>query len=164
VLGLRGRRGLARMARSARALRTGVWNEPSAVAVERDRRTRSRAHRSAWGFAAQSGLLAKLSSSMLARAISSGVSLASSIEVLMARNMPVPEIPPGPSPRPGRAAKAAGVSRSGTAQAAQSREPELPDLLEAFWGDEAATSAALGSRRVKRLDPDNQDAGTSGAP
>ena len=36
-------------------------NEPGAVAVERDRRTYGRAHRSTWGFPARSGLLAKLS-------------------------------------------------------------------------------------------------------
>lgn len=60
----------------------------------------------------------------------------------MARKVSVPDIPPVPSPPVSRSAKAAGVLRSRAIQPTQSQEPELPDLLDAFWGDAEAASGA----------------------
>ena len=71
----------------------------------------------------------------------------------MARKLPVPEIPPIPCRRSGGGAGARPVPAQ-IAQARQSQQPELPDLLEAFWGDGASTGEASetspprGRRRV----------------
>jgi hypothetical protein len=80
----------------------------------------------------------------------SSVWLAAAMEVLLARKMPVPEIPPVPSPRASRSTKAGGVPPSRTTQAMQSEESDIPDLLEAFWGDAAATPDPAGSPRPDR--------------
>ena len=64
LLGLRGCRRDGRMAGFTRALCTGSRNEPGAMAVERNRCTRRSVHRPTLGFAAQSGLLAKLTATI----------------------------------------------------------------------------------------------------
>lgn len=63
----------------------------------------------------------------------------------MARKVLVPEIPPVPS---GRAPRAAIGSRlpARTVLPKQIRQPELPDLMEAFWGDGARADPASGTR------------------
>lgn len=109
--------------------------------------------------------------SMLAPAIPFSVLLVPNMEALMAHKAPFPEIPPVPSlQRPGRA-KAAGASRSRMVQLAQSQEPELPDLLEAFWGDGEATFGTANvpapestRRRAKRLNLNGQVVGSAGVP
>ena len=67
----------------------------------------------------------------------------------MARKPPVPEIPPLPSRQSGRGVVGSRLTPARTAPPKQSQQPELPDLMEAFWGDGASTSGALGSRRAR---------------
>ena len=55
----------------------------------------------------------------------------------MARKPPIPEIPPIPSRRSGRSAVGSRQMPARTAPPQRSEKPELPDLLEAFWGDGA---------------------------
>jgi hypothetical protein len=74
---------------------------------------------------------------------------AQGMEALMARKPPVPEIPPVPSRRSGRGAVASRLAPARTAPPKQSQQPELPDLMEAFWGDGASPSGALGTRRAR---------------
>ena len=71
------------------------------------------------------------------------------MEALMARKPPVPEIPPVPSRRSGRGVVRSRLAPARTAPPKQSHQPELPDLMEAFWGDGASTSEALGARRAR---------------
>jgi hypothetical protein len=59
------------------------------------------------------------------------------MEVSMARKPPIPEIPPVLSRRSGRSAVESRQIPARTAPPQRSEEPELPDLLEAFWGDGA---------------------------
>ena len=68
----------------------------------------------------------------------------------MARKVPVPEIPPVPSRRPGRSAEGSRLAPARTTSPKQSEEAKLPDLLEAFWGDRASDPDTLGSPRVRR--------------
>ena len=75
------------------------------------------------------------------------------MEMLMAHKPPVPEIPPVPSRGSGRGTGAPALPGR-AAPAKRARQPELPDLLEAFWGDGASmgeaseTSRPRGRRRV----------------
>jgi hypothetical protein len=50
----------------------------------------------------------------------------------------VPEIPPVPTRRSGRGAEGSRLTLAQTAPPKRSEEAELPDLLEAFWGDKAS--------------------------
>lgn len=59
----------------------------------------------------------------------------------MVRRVPVPEIPPVPSRRSGGAAVRARQSLARTIPPKQSRQSELPDLMEAFWGDGTSRAA-----------------------
>ena len=68
----------------------------------------------------------------------------------MTRKLPVPEIPPVPSRRSDRAAAGSRLAPARTSPPKQSQEPELPNLLEAFWGDEASADEASGTRRARR--------------
>jgi hypothetical protein len=71
------------------------------------------------------------------------------MEALMARKPPVPEIPPLPSSRSGRGVVGSRLTPARTAPPKQSQQPELPDLMAAFWGDGASTSGALETRRAR---------------
>jgi hypothetical protein len=66
----------------------------------------------------------------------------------MARKLPVPEIPPIPRRQSGGGTGARAVPAR-IAPARQSRQPELPDLLEAFWGDGASTEEVSETRRSR---------------
>ena len=80
----------------------------------------------------------------LAQPSKSGVSSASTgLEMSMAHKTPVPEIPPVPSRRSGRDAARSHPAHARTAPPKQSQQPELPDLLEAFWGDGANARGAI---------------------
>jgi hypothetical protein len=72
------------------------------------------------------------------------------MEALMTRKLPVPEIPPVPSRRSDRAAAGSRLAPARTSPPKQTQEPELPNLLEAFWGDEASADEASGTRRARR--------------
>jgi hypothetical protein len=74
----------------------------------------------------------------------------------MARKLPVPEIPPLPSRPAGGGAGSRLPTR--TALPKRSRQPELPDLLEAFWGDEA------GAGEVSKISRSPADADQPGPP
>ena len=71
----------------------------------------------------------------------------------MARKPPVPEIPPIPSRRSGRGAVGSRLMAARTAPPKRSEEPELPDLLEAFWGEGAIAGDALPPARGRRVAP-----------
>jgi len=66
----------------------------------------------------------------------------------MARKLPVPEIPPVPSRRLGRAEARPHLALRRTTSPKRDQQPELPDLLEAFWGDGAAT---VGTAEISRI-------------
>jgi hypothetical protein len=75
----------------------------------------------------------------------------------MARKPPIPAIPPVPSRRPSRSAAESHLVPAQTAPPKQSQHPELPDLLEAFWGEESSTRGAIPcarGRRGARPDPE----------
>lgn len=67
----------------------------------------------------------------------------------MSRKLPVPEIPPLPSRRSGVGAC---LVLARIVPAKPSRQPEQPDLLEAFWGDGGTTGevAETGDSRDRR--------------
>ncbi len=67
----------------------------------------------------------------------------------MARKPPVPEIPPVPSRPSGRGAVASRLAPARPAPPKQSQQLELPDLMEAFWGDGANTSGASKTRLAR---------------
>jgi hypothetical protein len=75
------------------------------------------------------------------------------MEALMSRKLPVPEVPPVPSRRSGRSAAGSHPVPAQTAPSKQSQHPELPDLLEAFWGDEASARGAIPCTRGRRGAP-----------
>jgi hypothetical protein len=56
----------------------------------------------------------------------------------MARKVPVPEIPPVPSRWSGHAAAESRLPSGRPAPSKRSQRSELPDLMEAFWGDGAS--------------------------
>jgi hypothetical protein len=60
-------------------------------------------------------------------------------DVRMGRKVSVPEIPPVPSRRSDRRATGSGQAAARPVPAKQTHEPELRDLLDAFWGDGADT-------------------------
>jgi hypothetical protein len=67
----------------------------------------------------------------------------------MARKSPVPEIPPVPSRPSGRGAVASRVAPARTAPPKHPRQLELPDLMDAFWGDGVNTSGASKPRLAR---------------
>jgi len=71
----------------------------------------------------------------------------------MARKPPVPEIPPVPPRRSRGAAVGSRLAPALTAQPKQSQQPELPDLLEAFWGDGANARGAISRARGRHGGP-----------
>jgi hypothetical protein len=71
----------------------------------------------------------------------------------MARKPPVPEIPPTPSRRSGRSAVGSRQTPARTTAPQRSEEPELPDLLEAFWGDGANARDVLPPTRGRDCAP-----------
>jgi hypothetical protein len=68
----------------------------------------------------------------------------------MARKPPIPATPPVPSRLPGRSAAGSHPVPAQTAPSKQSPRPELPDLLEAFWGEESSTRGAIPCARGRR--------------
>jgi hypothetical protein len=70
----------------------------------------------------------------------------------MARKVPVPEIPPVPSRQSGRAAIGPRLPPKRSATPVQSPQSELPDLMEAFWGDAtgASENSGIGPARGRR--------------
>ena len=74
----------------------------------------------------------------------------------MARKVPVPAIPPVPSRRSGRSAIGPRLPPERPVLPEQSQQSELPDLMEAFWGDgrvageNSRTSPARGRRSSGR--------------
>jgi hypothetical protein len=94
----------------------------------------------------------------LVRPSKSGVSSASvGMEMSMARKPPIPAIPPVPSRRSGRSAAGSRPVPAQTAPSKQSQHPELPVLLEAFWGDEASARGAIPCTRGRRGAPPDSD-------
>jgi hypothetical protein len=71
----------------------------------------------------------------------------------MAHKAPVPEIPPMPCRQSGRRAAGSHPAPARAAPSKQSQQPELPDLLEAFWGDEASARGAIPPGRSRRGAP-----------
>ena len=68
----------------------------------------------------------------------------------MVRKLPVPEIPQVPDWRAGRAAVGSRLASAQTAPPTRSHQPELPDLLEAFWGDGASAGEASDTGRTRK--------------
>ncbi len=64
----------------------------------------------------------------------------------MHRRDPIPEIPPAPTRRADPGAPGARPNPKRVPQQTEREQPTLPDLLEAFWG-EAAASAAEGNAK-----------------
>jgi hypothetical protein len=90
---------------------------------------------------------------------------AQGMEVLMARKPPVPVIPPVPPRRSRGAAMGVRLAPAPTAQPKQSQQPELPDLLEAFWGDGTNARGAIPRARGRHGGPpDTPNRQLSGAP
>jgi hypothetical protein len=75
------------------------------------------------------------------------------MEVLMARKQPVPEIPPVPPRRSRGAAVGARLAPAPAVQPKHSQQPELPDLLEAFWGDGTNARGAIPRARGRNGGP-----------
>jgi hypothetical protein len=68
----------------------------------------------------------------------------------MVRKLPVPEIPQVPDWRTGRVAAGSRLAPAQTAPPARSHQPELPDLLEAFWGDGASAGEVSDTARIRK--------------
>jgi hypothetical protein len=68
----------------------------------------------------------------------------------MAHKLPVPEIPQVPDRRAGRAAVGSRLVPAQTAPPTRSHQPELPDFLEAFWGDGASAGEASDTGRTRK--------------
>jgi len=66
----------------------------------------------------------------------------------MARKLPVPEIPLVPPRRRGHPEARPHLPSGRTVSPKRDQQPELPDLLEAFWGDRAATGETAETSRV----------------
>jgi hypothetical protein len=66
-----------------------------------------------------------------------------------AGQLPVPEIRPAPSRRSDRGAMETHLAPARPAPPKQSQQPELPDLLEAFWGEGREHERGLGARRAR---------------
>jgi len=70
-----------------------------------------------------------------------------------AGQLPVPEIRPVPSRRSGRGAMETHLAPARPAPPKQSQQPELPDLLEAFWGDGTNARGAIPRARGRHGRP-----------